>query len=420
MIKTHQEIGNALELFFINETSPGSIFWKPRGALLFNNLIKLIRGLYYKYGYTEVVTPNIFEKQLWETSGHWDKYRENMFILENHHHSDKNEETEENNRVYSLKPMGCPSHCLIFKEMRPFSKDLPIRMAEFGVLHRNESSGSLHGLTRVRRFQQDDAHIFCRFDQIKDEVMNTLKMIDSVYGLFGMPYTMKLSTRPEEYIGTIELWDQAEDILKNVICEITKKEADINPGDGAFYGPKIDVTLTDKYGRNVQCGTIQLDFNLPQRFDLFYINESDQTRDRPVIVHRAVLGSVERFTGILLEHTQGKLPIQVSPYPILITTINKDFSNVAYDVKRYIEDMLKQRNVNIKVDVDDSADDIRTKIKSSNEKHYCYVLTIGKREAEAIKSDITTSVISVRKDGVANNMNIIDIINVLEAGIENK
>ena len=379
-METHQEIGTRLELFFIDDTSPGSIFWKPRGTVLFNNLINIIRDLYDTYQYTEVITPNIFEKKLWETSGHWDKYRENMFLLEDIHHdkpiipdtdlstihlekSDISEHTD--TQKFSLKAMNCAGHCLIFKHMKLLSKDLPIRMAEFGVLHRNEASGALHGLTRVRRFQQDDAHIFCRMDQIQTEVINTLKMIEKVYGLFGLTYDAKLSTRPEQYIGKIEIWDQAEKILEDVLEQITNKKVKKNIGDGAFYGPKIDITLTDKYKRQVQCGTIQLDFNLPstERFDLKYMCESDQSFEHPVIIHRAVLGSVERFIGIILEHTQGKLPIQVTPYPIIIVTVHKTYNETAEKLKTYIHNNIRKINIKLMIDVDLSSDDIIYKIK---------------------------------------------------------
>lgn len=404
-METHQEIGKKLELFFINDTSPGSIFWKPRGALLFNNLIRIIRDLYDRYGYVEVVSPNIYDKKLWETSGHWDKYRENMFILKDIHHrdydghhiSDKNPhgdiqnesmDDDSHKQLFSIKPMSCPGHCLIFDHMRPLSKDLPIRMAEFAVLHRNESTGSLHGLTRVRRFQQDDAHIFCRLDQVRKEVTDTLAMIDSVYSRFDLKYTIKLSTRPEHYIGTVEIWDQAEAILEDVIKEFTGKKVKKNVGDGAFYGPKIDVTLVDKYGRSVQCGTIQLDFNLPIRFDLGYTDEHDQSHHRPVIVHRAVLGSVERFIGIVLEHSQGRFPIQVSPYPVTVITVHKEFNDSAVRLRDHIHNSLRKRNVKMDIDIDISDEDIKNKVKKAERKGYCYIVTVGKDETSSMKEGV--------------------------------
>jgi threonyl-tRNA synthetase len=436
---THQEIGTRLDLFFIDETSPGSIFWKPRGSLLFNNLIKLIRDLYDTYQYTEVITPNIFEKKLWVTSGHWDKYKENMFLLEDIHHDktsakdsaldiqvtdtstihlDKKELSEI--QQYSLKPMNCPSHCLIFKHMKPLSKDLPIRMAEFGVLHRNEASGALHGLTRVRRFQQDDAHIFCRMDQIQTEVINTLKMIEKVYGLFGLTFDAKLSTRPEKYIGKVEIWDQAEKILEDVLKGFSDKKVKKNIGDGAFYGPKIDITLTDKYKRQVQCGTIQLDFNLPSadRFDLKYMCESDQSFEHPVIIHRAVLGSVERFIGIILEHTQGKLPLQVTPYPIIIVTVHKSYNEMAEKLKSHIYNKIRERNIKLMIDVDLSSDDIRYKIKSAEKKSYYYIVTIGEKEVNAITESIDLAIIAIRIDKKIIQYTVNGLIDELEAGLK--
>lgn len=416
----------------------------PRGALLYNNFIRIIRDLYDIYGYTEVVSPNIFSNKLWETSGHWDKYKENMFLLEDFHHHDNNkneieicdhddtnetgetkETKEENKIIYGMKPMNCPCHCLIFKSMRPLSKDLPIRMAEFGVLHRNEASGALHGLTRVRRFQQDDAHIFCRFDQIQQEVSDTLNMIHRVYGLFNLGYTIKLSTRPKEFIGTVEIWvftrrDMAEQILENAIIEFTGSDCVKNPGDGAFYGPKIDIVVTDKYNRNVQCGTIQLDFNLPSesRFNLKYMNEVDQQFHQPVIIHRAVLGSIERWIGIVLEHTQGHLPIQVSPYPIIIVTIHKEFNDAALKLRDHMHKKIRERNQKLSMDIDISADDIRNKVKSAEQKGYCYVITVGKREAEAIQTNIINGNVAVRINKKVQIYQIDKLLDELEAGLK--
>lgn len=448
-MESHQELGNRLDLFFIDETSPGSIFWKPRGALLFNNFIRIMRDLYDRYGYTEVVSPNIYDKKLWETSGHWEKYKENMFLLEDIHHHEKSNEVAvadqseeksdaadkgpdvliidpkdekkiEASQKFSLKPMNCPGHCLIFRNMRPLSRDLPIRMAEFGVLHRNEASGALHGLTRVRRFQQDDAHIFCRMDQIHQEVLNTLRMVEKVYKLFGMSFSVKLSTRPEKYIGTVEIWDKAEKILEDVMKEFSgKSKVKKNAGDGAFYGPKIDVTLVDKYKRSVQCGTVQLDFNLPsaERFDLNYVDEIDQSRHHPVIVHRAVLGSVERFIGIVLEHTQGRLPIQVSPYPITIVTVHKEFNASAEILRSHIHSAMRKRNMKLNVDVDLSTDDIRNKIKSAEKKGYCYVVTVGEKETASIDQGIDHAEIAVRVDKKIVPYTVDKLLDELESGL---
>ena len=435
---SYQELNNKLDLYFTDDVSTGSIFWTIRGALLYNNLIKIIRDLYATYGYTEVITPNIFENKLWLTSGHLSKYRENMFFLADHHHHTKdeinnelctnnnnnnnnndNQHTQEPTSTYALKPMNCPSHTLIYRHMNPYSKDLPIRLAEFGVLHRNEVSGALRGLTRVKRFICDDCHIFCRIDQIKQEVLNTLNMIKTVYALFDLKFSIKLSTRSEQYIGSLEIWDQAEKILEDLLKEFTgKSHIKRDEGASAFYGPKLDITLIDKYKRPVQCGTIQLDFNLPsaERFNLEYIDENTQERHHPVIIHRAVLGSVERFIGIILEHTQGRLPIQVSPYPIKIVTIHKDFNEQAHALKNHIHNTLIKRNVKLQVDIDDSTDDIKTKIKSAEKKCYCYILTVGKDEVESLKTDMDNALIAVRENKAISKKSVKDIIDLLENG----
>lgn len=423
---SHQEINKNLDLYFIDEVSPGSIFWTVRGTVLYNNLIKIIRDLYDTYEYTEVNTPNIYDKKLWDRSGHWENYRENMFVIADHHHNKQinntnndNENTQETTSTYALKPMNCPSHALIYKHMQPYSKDLPIRLAEFGVLHRNELSGALKGLTRVRKFVCDDSHIFVRFDQIKQEVLNTLRMIETLYKLFNLKFNIQLSTRPEKYIGTLEIWDQSERILEEVIKEFTgKNHIKKDLGGGAFYGSKIDITLIDKYKRPVQCGTIQLDFNLPsaERFNLEYIDEITQERHHPVIIHRAVLGSVERFIGIILEHTQGRLPIQVSPFPVMIVTIHKEYNDSANLLRDYIHSTLVKRNVKLQVDIDDSSDDIKTKVKNAERKCYCYIVTVGKDEAELINTDIVNAIIAVRSNKTVAKQNVKDFLNLLEEG----
>jgi len=429
-MESHLDIGKKLNLFFIDDTSPGSTFWLPHGALLYNNLIKIIRDLYHAYGYTEVVTPNIYKEKIWQVSGHIAKYKENMYALQNNNNNysnnntndeneNDNDDTKDSSQCFYLKPMNCVGHCLVFKHMKPYSKDLPIRLAEFGVLHRNEPSGSLHGLTRVIKFCQDDSHIMCRIDQIRQEVLNVLRMIETVYKLFDLKFSIKLSTRPEQYIGTLEVWDQAEKILEEVIKEFTgKNHIKKSIGDGAFYGSKIDITLIDKYKRPVQCGTVQLDFNLPsaERFNLEYIDEITQEKHHPVIIHRAVLGSVERFIGIILEHTQGRLPIQVSPYPITIVTIHKEYNQQAHDLKNFIHNELNKRNVKLQVDIDDSTDDIKTKVKSAEKKCYCYILTVGKDEAEQIQTDTNIAIIAVRNNKVVSKQSVKDIIDMLEEG----
>ena len=442
-MQSHQELGDKLNLFFVNDVSTGSIFWKPRGAILYNNLIAHMRNLYEEYDYQEVITPNIFDKKLWMTSGHWDKYKENMFIIEHDRlHDDvpvdqqseisesvstivsttnekQDHQHHDHERLFSLKAMGCPGHCMIFKELRPHYKDLPIRMAEFGVLHRNEASGALNGLFRVRRFQQDDAHIFCKMEDIQTEVFNVLEMLDRTYKLFDIPYKICLSTRPEKFLGTVEVWDKAEKMLADAIKQFTKNDKiKIKHGDGAFYGPKIDVMIVDRLKRENQCGTIQLDFQLPsaERFDLKYLNP-DQTTEHPVIIHRAVLGSIERFIGILLECTQGHLPVSVSPYPIGIVTVHPEFNDSAVKLQKALETELKKNGIKMKIDVDTSNDDIRDKVKGFERLKYCYILTVGEKEHQSMNPDVTNAVFAVRNRKQINNMGFNEFIDMINQKI---
>ena len=289
--RDHRKLGKELELIMFNEMSPGSAFFLPHGARVYNKLVEYIRKQYNMRGFLEVITPNMYNTKLWESSGHWQNYKENMFSFD--------VEKEQ----FALKPMNCPGHCLMFKNRDRSYRELPLRYADFGVLHRNEFSGALSGLTRVRRFQQDDAHIFCTVAQIKQEMLGCLDFLQKVYGDFGFKFELRLSTRPEKYLGEIETWETAEGLLKDALDEF-KKPWTINEGDGAFYGPKIDITVRDALNRAHQCATIQLDFQLPQRFNLEFRNETGF--ERPVMIHRAILGSVERMFAILLEHYAGK------------------------------------------------------------------------------------------------------------------
>lgn len=302
--RDHRVVGKQQELFMFHPYSPGSAFFLPRGAKIYNRLTEFIRLEYRKRGYVEVITPNLFNKELWVTSGHWENYKDNMFTIqlnEPTHHKDSSKHSEtcdDHSQQFGLKPMNCPGHCLIFDSTQRSYKELPIRLADFGVLHRNELSGALTGLTRVRRFQQDDAHIFCTESQIKTEIRNALEFMKSVYGTFGFKdFQVELSTRPETgYLGELSQWELAEESLKEALTSSFGDKWKVNPGDGAFYGPKIDVKVTDALKRQHQCATIQLDFQLPIRFNLKYRDEKDSEK-RPVIVHRAIMGSVERFLG---------------------------------------------------------------------------------------------------------------------------
>ncbi|KAF5746625.1 threonine--tRNA ligase mitochondrial [Tripterygium wilfordii] len=306
----HRLLGMKQELFFCDPLSPGSSFFLPHGTLIYNKLMEFIRNQYRKRGYQEVITPNIYNMKLWETSGHAANYKENMFLIE----IEKQE--------FGLKPMNCPGHCVMFRHRVRSYRELPLRLADFGVLHRNEASGALTGLTRVRRFQQDDAHIFCRESQIKDEVRHVLEFIDYAYRVFGFNYELKLSTRPEKYLGDLATWDKAEAALTEALNEFGKPWQ-MNEGDGAFYGPKIDISVSDALNRKFQCATLQLDFQLPQRFDLEYSAEDEAKRERPVMIHRAILGSVERMFAILLEHYKGKWPFWLSPRQAIVCPISE-------------------------------------------------------------------------------------------------
>ncbi|XP_034523849.1 threonine--tRNA ligase 2, cytoplasmic isoform X2 [Ailuropoda melanoleuca] len=291
--RDHRKIGKEQELFFFHDLSPGSCFFLPRGAFIYNTLMDFIREEYHRRNFTEVLSPNMYNSRLWETSGHWQHYSENMFTF------DIEKDT------FALKPMNCPGHCLIFAHRPRSWREMPIRFADFGVLHRNELSGTLSGLTRVRRFQQDDAHIFCTVEQIEEEINGCLQFLQSVYSTFGFSFQLNLSTRPENFLGEVELWDEAEKQLQNSLVEFGKPWK-MNPGDGAFYGPKIDIKIKDAIGRYHQCATIQLDFQLPIRFNLTYVSKDGDDKRNPVIIHRAILGSVERMIAILSENYGGK------------------------------------------------------------------------------------------------------------------
>lgn len=359
--RDHRKLGKEQELFFFHELSPGSCFFQPKGAHIYNSLVEFIREEYRKRGFQEVVSPNIYNSKLWKTSGHWAHYAENMFSFE--------VEKEQ----YALKPMNCPGHCLIF-DHRPRSwKELPWRVADFGVLHRNEFSGALSGLTRVRRFQQDDAHIFCLPDQIKSEISACLDFMKHVYGIFGFTFQLRLSTRPEKYLGEIEIWNSAEKALEDSLNEFGEPWK-LNPGDGAFYGPKIDITIMDALRRPHQCATIQLDFQLPVRFDLSYIGD-DGEKKRPVMIHRAILGSVERMIAVLTESYAGKWPFWLSPRQAMIIPVAGPFNEYATKVKQ----QLFEAGFMCDVDVDDS-DTMNKKIRNAQLAQYNFIMVVGEKE----------------------------------------
>lgn len=359
--RDHRKIGREQELFFFHELSPGSCFFQPRGAHIYNKLIELIRKEYKKRGFQEVVTPNIYNNKLWKTSGHWQHYSDNMFSF------DVEKET------YALKPMNCPGHCMIFDNRSRSWRELPLRMADFGVLHRNELSGALTGLTRVRRFQQDDAHIFCTNEQIKNEMLGALDFLRHIYTIFGFTFNLCLSTRPDKYLGDIQVWNQAEKALEDSLNTFGEPWS-INPQDGAFYGPKIDITIMDALKRPHQCATIQLDFQLPIRFDLNYINENGE-KSRPVIIHRAILGSVERMIAILTESYAGKWPFWLSPRQIMVIPVGPSVESYACNVK----DKFWDAGFMAEVDVDHS-DTLNKKIRNAQLAQFNFILVVGEKE----------------------------------------
>ncbi|KAI2576055.1 threonyl-tRNA synthetase 3 [Homo sapiens] len=317
--RDHRKIGKEQELFFFHDLSPGSCFFLPRGAFIYNTLTDFIREEYHKRDFTEVLSPNMYNSKLWEASGHWQHYSENMFTFE----------IEKD--TFALKPMNCPGHCLMFAHRPRSWREMPIRFADFGVLHRNELSGTLSGLTRVRRFQQDDAHIFCTVEQIEEEIKGCLQFLQSVYSTFGFSFQLNLSTRPENFLGEIEMWNEAEKQLQNSLMDFGEPWK-MNPGDGAFYGPKIDIKIKDAIGRYHQCATIQLDFQLPIRFNLTYVSKDGDDKKRPVIIHRAILGSVERMIAILSENYGGKWPFWLSPRQVMVIPVGPTCEKYALQV----------------------------------------------------------------------------------------
>lgn len=363
--RDHRKIGRDQELFFFHELSPGSCFFLPKGAHIYNTLCNLIRSEYLKRGFTEVVSPNLYNIKLWQTSGHWEHYAENMFAF------------EAEGEKFALKPMNCPGHCLMF-DHRPRSwKELPIRFADFGVLHRNELSGALSGLTRVRRFQQDDAHIFCRPDQIKQEMASCLDFLQCIYGIFGFSFQLRLSTRPDKFMGEVADWDAAEKQLAESLDEFGQKW-ELNPKDGAFYGPKIDITIMDALRRAHQCATIQLDFQLPQRFNLGFISSDEKSeKKRPVIIHRAILGSVERMIAVLCESYGGKWPFWLSPRQAIVVPVAPPFDDYAKKVR----DDLFSAGFVCDADVD-AGDTMNKKIRNAQLAQYNFILVVGEKEQQ--------------------------------------
>lgn len=358
----HRILGRQMGLFSFNEVAPGMVFWHNEGMIIKNGLIDFSRELNKNFGYGEVQTPQILDKKLWQISGHWDKYKENIFL------------SDYENREFAVKPMNCPGGVLIYKNSPKSYRDLPLRSAEFGVVHRQELSGVLAGLFRVIQFTQDDAHIFCSEDQIEEEVFKVIELMENVYSKFGFKYKVELSTRPEKRIGSEKLWDKAENTLKKVLDK-RKMKYKINEGDGAFYGPKIDFHLEDSLKRTWQCGTIQVDFSMPERFDLEYTDKNN-SKKRPVMIHRAVYGSVERFLGILLEHFNGRLPTWLAPIQVRI--LNFTDRNEKY--AREIISKLGEKIPNLRIDADFRQTTVPAKVKDAELMKIPYVVVLGDRE----------------------------------------
>ncbi|XP_073696071.1 threonine--tRNA ligase 1, cytoplasmic [Garra rufa] len=370
--RDHRKLGREQDLFFFHDLSPGSCFFLPKGAYIYNTLIEFIRSEYRKRGFQEVVTPNIYNSKLWQTSGHWQHYSENMFSF------------EVEKEIFALKPMNCPGHCLMF-DHRPRSwRELPLRMADFGVLHRNELSGALTGLTRVRRFQQDDAHIFCSMDQIESEIKGCLDFLRTVYDVFGFTFKLNLSTRPEKFLGEPEVWDQAEKQLENSLNDFGEKWV-LNPGDGAFYGPKIDIQIKDAIGRYHQCATIQLDFQLPIRFNLTFVSHDGDDKKRPVIIHRAILGSVERMIAILTENYGGKWPLWLSPHQVMVVPVGPTCEEYAQRVQKEFH------GAGLMTDVDlDPGCTLNKKIRNAQLAQYNFILVVGEKEKSSDTVNVRT------------------------------
>ena len=363
--RDHRKLGKELQLFTLLDEGPGFPFFLPKGMIIKNTLLDFWREIHKKAGYVEVSTPIILSKQLWERSGHWGHYKDNMYT------------TLIDEQDFAIKPMNCPGGMLVYKQSLHSYRDLPLRVGEIGLVHRHEKSGALHGLMRVRCFNQDDAHIFMTEEQIKDEISGVIKLIDSVYNLFGFKYHIELSTRPEDSMGSDEAWEIATNGLKDALDE-NNIDYVVNEGDGAFYGPKIDFHLEDSLGRTWQCGTIQLDMQMPERFELEY-TAADGTKKRPIMIHRVCFGSIERFIGILIEHFAGQFPTWLSPVQVKILPISEKFSDYAQSIFEKID------NENIRVEIDNRAEKIGYKIREARNERIPYIIVVGEKDKEVNK-----------------------------------
>ena len=359
----HRRLGKELGLFMLSDYAPGMPFFLPKGQIVYNQLLSYWREIHARYGYSEITTPTMMSRELWETSGHWDHYKDNMYT------------TKVDEADYAIKPMNCPGAILVYQNAIHSYRDLPLRYGELGHVHRHEASGALNGLFRVRAFTQDDAHILLRQDQIEDEVKSIMKLFDEVYDVFGLTYRIVLSTRPDDYIGEIAFWDKSEQALA-AACRDSGHDFQINPGDGAFYGPKLDFKLRDSMGRTWQCGTIQLDVNLPHRFGCTYIDENGE-KVEPVMLHRVVFGSVERFLGILIENYGGAFPTWLAPTQVEILPVNTEVHGAyAKDVERVLKE------AGVRVEVDDANEKLGYRLRNAQVNKVPFTLVLGDKEAE--------------------------------------
>ena len=395
--RDHRKLGKELDLFMISDFGPGFPFWLPNGMIIRNILETFWYEEHTKENYKFIKTPTMLSKELWELSGHWANYKDNMYT------------SQIDDKEFAIKPMNCPGGMLVYKNSLHSYRDLPLRVGELGLVHRHEASGALSGLFRVRTFTQDDAHIFMKESDIESEVINLIKFIDRMYAVFGLNYSIELSTRPlDKFIGKISVWDRAEEALKNAVSN-AGKEYKLNPGDGAFYGPKLDFKVYDSLGRLWQCGTIQLDMQLPKRFELFYIDEHGEKKE-PIMLHRVIYGSIERFIGILIEHYAGAFPLWLSPVQINIIPVNND-----YHLEYALEVKNKLVELGLRVEIDDREEKLGYKMRESQTKKIPITLVLGDKEKES-------NFVNVRKYGETetSNVKLEEFINLVLESIKNK
>lgn len=384
-----------MELFMVSEAGPGFPFFLPNGMIIRNELQKYWKEIHWKAGYKEILTPLILNEELWRISGHWDHYKDNMYF------------TQIDDEDYAIKPMNCPGSILVYKNKSHSYRELPLRYAEMGQVHRHELSGALHGLMRVRTFFQDDAHIYMTREQVGEELLNVIRLIDSFYKVFNFKYHVELSTRPDDFMGEISEWDAAEQDLRTAI-ESIGKEYVVNEGDGAFYGPKLDFHLEDSLGRTWQCGTIQLDFQMPQRFGMSYIG-SDGEKHTPIMIHRAIMGSVERFIGMLTEHFAGKFPLWLAPVQVKLMTVTDANVDYAEQVREKCE------AAGLRVETDYRNEKIGYKIREARNARNSYMCVIGEKEAEEKSLSVRSS-----KAGDLGSMSVDDFVAKLVEEVETK